>query len=225
MKLKKIAKWFAGFILFWSALSVYGDWIYFDVNQGIPDNDPTGWQNTQTLGGLGSTIDYVQVYLRLTGSPDAFGGDYYVSLISPNGGFSVLLNRVGKTVSNPLGYGDNGFDITFAIGANDVHLYQNYSPEFDAESRLTGVWNADGRNVDPNIVLDTDSRLAGLDVFNGLNPNGNWTVFVADLNQYGTATVDSWGLNVHTVIPEPATALLLAIGGGLTWLARLKQRF
>ncbi|MCC7299658.1 MAG: PEP-CTERM sorting domain-containing protein [Verrucomicrobia bacterium] len=224
MKFKRIAKWIAGFILFVSTLNVYGDWIYFGVNQGVPDNDPTGYQNTQTLTGLDPVIESIEVSLRLSGSPDAFSGDYYVSLIGPNGGFAVLLNRVGRTSSNLLGYGDNGFDITFALGLQDVHLYQNGSPDFDAGYLLTGGWGADGRNVDPDIVLDTDSRTAGLDVFNGLNPNGNWTLFVADLNQYGTATVDSWGLNIST-IPEPSSGLLLAIGGVVAWLLRFKQRF
>jgi subtilisin-like proprotein convertase family protein len=223
MKFKKMAKWIAGFILFLGALSVYGDWIYFDVNQGVPDNDPTGRQNTQTLNGLGSTMDYIQVYLRMSASPDAFNGDYYVTLIGPNGGFSVLLNRAGRTLSAPLGYSDNGFDITFSVGAPDAHLYQNSSPEFDGQFGLTGIWDADGRNVDPDLVLDTDSRTAGLDVFNGLNPNGNWTLFIADMNQYGTVTLDSWGLNI-TAVPEPSTVLLLAIVGGVAWLLRLKQR-
>ncbi len=103
---------------------------------------------------------------------------------------------------------------------NDVHLYQNYSPDFNAQYLLTGSWGADGRNVDPDIVLDTDSRTAGLDTFNGLNPNGNWTLFVADLNQNGRASVVSWGLNVSASIPEPATALLFGLGGMGAWMLR-----
>jgi len=32
------------------------------------------------------------------------------------------------------------------------------------------------------------------------------------------------GFRPVEVVPEPATALLLAIGGGVAWLVRLKQR-
>jgi len=207
--------WVVGLILFWCTLSAFGSWVYFDVNQAVSDNDPTGLQNTQTLSGLNPKIDYIEVYLKLSGSPDAFSGDYYVTLIGPNGGFSVLLNRAGRTLSAPLGYSDNGFDITFASGTNDVHLYQDYSPVFDGQFRLTGTWDADGRNVDPDLVLDTDSRTAGLDAFNGLNPNGNWTLFVADMNPNGTVMLDSWGLNITTVVPEPASAMLVFFGAGV----------
>jgi hypothetical protein len=38
-------------------------------------------------------------------------------------------------------------------------------------------------------------------------------------NTYTTTSVSSW-----QAVPEPATAMLLALGGGLAWLVRLKQR-
>lgn len=215
MKTKRMISWVAGLSLFWCAWSASGSWAYFDVNRAVPDNDPTGLQNTQTLSGFNPKIDYIEAYLKLSGSPDAFSGDYYVTLIGPNGGFSVLLNRAGRTLSAPLGYGDNGFDITFSVGAPDTHLYQNNSPVFDGQFRLTGTWDADGRNVDPDLVLDTDSRTAGLDVFSGLNPNGNWTLFIADMNQNGTVMLDSWGLNINTIVPEPASAMMLVFGAGV----------
>ena len=44
-----------------------------------------------------------------------------------------------------------------------------------------GKWVADGRTNRPTEVLDTDARPALLSGFNGLDPNGNWTVFVADV--------------------------------------------
>ena len=197
------------------------DWEDFAVNQVIPDNDETGFQDTQTLSGYGNLLQSLEVRLRFSSAPAdfAYNGDYYVTL-QHDSGFAVLLNRVGRTAGNSLGYDNTGFDLTFTLAGNDVHLYQNYAPSYDGEGRLTGNWGVDGRNVDPSAVLDTDAQTATLSSFTGVNPNGNWTIFVADVNLNGRATFDSWGLNV-TTIPEPATWGLLALGGMLL----LRRRF
>jgi len=184
----------------------------FNVNESIPDADPTGLQNTQTLSGYDVSIESISVTLKISGDSLAFGGDFFVSLQNENGGYSVLLNRVGKTASDDLGYDMNGFDLTFSLGSNDVHLAENFSPTYDVDGLLTGTWGSDGRNEDPDTVLDTDLRDAQLDVFNGINPNGDWTLFVADMSQNGTAKLESWGMDIQA-IPEPATMALIGLAG------------
>ncbi len=198
-------------LIAWGASAARADWIHWNVQAAIPDNEPMGLQDTRTLSGFTDVIGSIEVRLTLTGDPLAYNGDFFISLQCANGGYAVLLNRVGRTEIDPLGYGDNGFDITFTLLGNDVHLYQNHSPVYDGSGRLTGTWGADGRNVDPDSVLGTDLRTANLDQFFGINPNGDWTIFVADMNQNGTVTLDSWGLNIAT-IPEPGTLGLLALG-------------
>lgn len=187
------------------------EWSDWNVDTAIPDNEPMGLQNSQTLSGFTDVIGSIEVRLTLTGDPLAFNGDFFISLQCANGGYAVLLNRVGRTESNSLGYGENGFDITFSLFASDVHLYQDYSPSYDSTGRLTGTWSPDARETDPDSVLDVDLRTANLDSFFGIDPNGVWTLFVADMNANGSATLDSWGLNI-VVIPEPATLALLALG-------------
>ena len=205
----------------WGVSAARADFINWNVDAAIPDNDPMGLQDTQTLSGFTDVIGSLQVRLTLTGDPLAYNGDFFVSLQCANGGYAVLLNRVGRTDSDPLGYGENGFDITFSLLASDIHLYQNYSPSYDGTGRLTGTWSPDGRNTDPDSVLDLDLRTVNLDQFFGINPNGDWTLFVADMNGNGTATLDSWGLNIAP-IPEPSTLALLALGAGA--LARRRRR-
>jgi hypothetical protein len=90
----------------------------------IPDGNPAGWSDTRTVTGIGGAIASVTVSLSLSGG---WNGDYY-AFLSHGTGFSVLLNRVGRTAApgEEAGYGDNGltlvFDDTAANG--DVHLYQ-----------------------------------------------------------------------------------------------------
>jgi hypothetical protein len=48
-----------------------------------------------------------------------------------------------------------------------------------------------------------------LDSFNGLDPNGSWTLYIADVaSGGGFGTLRSWGLEI-TAIPEPTPAALL----------------
>lgn len=187
--------------------------VSFDVNQTIPDNDPIGIQNSQTLSGYSGAIVSLQVELVI--SPLNFGGwtgDYFVTL-QHDSGFSVLLNRPGVVSGDNLGYGDNGFNMVFDEGGDDVHLYQSFAFSLDGIGALIGTWSPDGRVTDPLSVLETDPRPAALSSFTGLDPNGLWTLFVADNNFNGDGQLVSWGLNVNTTsIPEPSTLGLLATG-------------
>jgi subtilisin-like proprotein convertase family protein len=63
-------------------------------------------------------------------------------------------------------------------------------------------------------VLNTDARPAMLADFIGLDPNGNWTLFVADQNPGDTSTLQSWTLTI-TAVPEPSAALLSFLGAVL----------
>lgn len=184
----------------------------FAVNEAVPDNNELGYSDTQEISDfdVDDVILSLNVNFKLSGTPDAFNGDFFAYLSSDNGGYAVLLNRVGRTGLNLSGYSDNGFDITFSAGApDDIHLYQEVTNGFAGP--LTGSWQVDGRATDPSSVLDGDPRTATLNSFSNLNPNASYTLFVADLSSGGTAVVDSWGMDI-TVIPEPTTALLVALG-------------
>lgn len=197
-------------ILVFCSFFVRADWITFPVNLTIPDNDELGLVQTQTISGLPPILQSLEVRLRITGDPAAWNGDFYATLGTGQGGFAVLLNRVGRTGDAFFGYSDNGFDITFTAAAPDIHLYQDHSPSFDAQGRLLGAWSPDGRNVDPDFVLDTSPRTAGLESFTGINPNANWTLFIADLAEGGQGILESWSLDI-VAIPEPGAVWLCLI--------------
>jgi len=65
-----------------------------------------------------------------------------------------------------------------------------------------------------------------LDSFNGSNPNGDWTLFLADLSGGDDSTLENWQLNIATV-PEPSSGLLFAIGAFVFSIRRpeLRRRF
>ena len=191
--------------------------LFSDINAPIPDGALTGWSDTHTWDFPESgTISNLEVTLTISGG---FNGDLY-GYLTHESGFAVLLNRPGRTAANGAGYSDSGFNVTFGVGAlNDIHLYQGVTGPV---SPLTGLWAADGREVHPLSVLDSDLRTALVDSFLGVDPSGSWTLFLADVDGGGAqTTLLNWGLII--AVPEPATSGLVVLGLGFLMLRRLKS--
>jgi subtilisin-like proprotein convertase family protein len=165
----------------------------FTTNRLIPDGDPSGLSDVRTFNSSIGNITSVTVHLNTTGE---FNGDLYGYLVHSNG-FSVLLNRPGKTASNPYGYADSGLNVTFQDGAanGDIHLYESKTIPAPG-SPLTGTWQPDDRNVDPATVFDTSPRTTALANFNGLNAAGQWTLFLADMESGGTNELTEWSVTI-----------------------------
>ena len=175
---------------------------------GIGVSDP----RTVNLFGAGSKIASLQVSLNIAGG---YNSDYFVSLRheTPGGtGYSVLLNRVGivsATNPNDYGYLDPGMNVVFSDkAAYDIHEYRLTASSLNTEVPTT--WQPDGRAIDPSVVTSATPRDALLSSFQGLDPNGTWTLFILDQSPGGIGTLTSWGLTIDTgmvAVPEPSTAL------------------
>ncbi len=190
----------------------------FAQGGAIPDGNVTGWSDTRILTGIAeNTILDVNVWLDLGGG---WNGDLYAYLTHDTG-FSVLLNRVGRTASDGFGYADAGMSVVLDDSAalGDLHGYRaipGYATLIQGEHR----WQPDGRAADPVTVLDTTPRTAWLSSFQGLDPNGAWTLFVADLSNGEEGWVRGWGLEITTTngipaVPEGGSVLLLTL---LCWV-------
>ena len=178
-------------------------------NYLIPDNNLNGVTDTINLTAPFTSISDMEVTLDISG-PYVYNGDYYAYLTHGTG-FAVLLNRVGSTVSNPYGSTDNGFSVTFSDSASaDIHT------ENAAGGLVTGTWLPDGRNVSPLLVLGTDPQTALLSSFDGVDPNGAWNLFVADVSPGGYGYLTSWSLDV-----TGTTAAVPEYGGPLESLLSL----
>lgn len=165
----------------------------FTTNRIIPDGNSSGMSDVQTVTSAIGNITSLKVRLKVTGE---FNGDLY-GYLRHSSGFTVLLNRPGKTAANPAGYADSGFNVTFQDGApnGDIHLYQSITKPTDG-SPLTGIWQPDGRNVDPDAVSDASTRTSYLTNFNGLSAAGDWTLYLVDTQSGGTNMVTEWGLDI-----------------------------
>lgn len=192
-----------------------------NVNLTVPDANPTGVTASTNVSGVIGYVSSVTVVLDITGG---FNGDLYAYLVDPNGNLAVLLNRPGISASggNSFGYSDAGFNIVLTSGSN-IHNYQSGIYNLSG-GQLTGTWAADGRNINPQstpTVFDSAATSADLSLFNNDVPNGQWTLFIADLSGGSQSTLVSWGLTVVTV-PEPQTWAMVA--GGLGMLLAVRRR-
>ena len=165
----------------------------FTPNLLVPDGNVAGLTDVHGVSSGLAVITALNVRLKIAGE---YNGDVYAYLRHASG-YTVLLNRPGKTTNNPEGYPDSGFDVTFQDGSTngDVHLYQAIIVPTPG-SPLTGVWQPDGRTNDPALVTDDAPRVTALTNFTGLAPSGGWTLFVADLKSGGTNQLAQWGLDI-----------------------------
>jgi subtilisin-like proprotein convertase family protein len=193
-------------------------------NTAVPDASLIGITSTLNVGGMSGLTAGLTVNLDITGG---FSGDLYAYLLSPQGTMVVLLNRAGMGSANYFGYGDAGFNITLdSASTTNIHNYQSGSYTL-VNGQLAGTWAPDSRAIDPlsePSVFDLAPAGNTLASLYGLNPNGIWTLYVADLSGGGQqSTLVSWGLTVVTV-PEPQTWVMLGGGLALFFLCRSWRR-
>jgi len=169
----------------------------FTPGWNITDNSPVlqpFLQSVTTSSILSITEVTVSFELRGTAPNEGFASDLVATLLrSPilttptvSDPSTVLLNRVGLTSGDLVGFGYDGWDITLRDGATaDIH------GAYLMTGILSGAFQPDGR-LAPN---DT-ARPALLGVFNGLAGNGDWRLNVGDLAAGGTMQLVSWSLKL-----------------------------
>ena len=166
------------------------------VNAPVPDGSALGLASTMNVASPIGALSDVNVTLNLN---NGWNGDLFAYLVHDSG-YAVLLNRVGKRMTDPLGYDDAGFNVTLDDqAAEDVHSYRiplTGSHLIPLGGPLSGSWKPDGRATDPSLVVDGDPRTELLSSFNGLNPNGEWVLFVEDDATGDTSFLVDWSLQL-----------------------------
>jgi hypothetical protein len=190
--------------------------VTFANNGVIPDANPSGWVDNRVIemGTQGNSLPvnpYITGMVVTMNVAGGWNGDLYAYLrheTTEGIGFSVLLNRVGTSESDPFGYNNTGFGPNngdpfrlVGSGAPDIHTYQSGSHTLNVAGQLTGTW-----------LVDQSGGANSFISFNNLDPTGTWSIFFADMSGGGESTLLSWGLEL-TVVPEPATwGLMAAVG-------------
>jgi subtilisin-like proprotein convertase family protein len=174
----------------------------FIIGTQVPDNSPIGLSESRHISSSITSISEVNVQIVLSGG---WAGDLYAYL-THGSGFTVLLNRPGRSLADVAGSGVSALTASFSDSySGDIHT------TLPASGAVNGFFQPDGREIDPDNSLDTSPRTAMLSSFIGLDASGDWTLYVADVSSGDTMTLASWSLTI-TGVPEPATATLVAAG-------------
>ncbi|MGD0744998.1 MAG: hypothetical protein ABSA45_07570 [Verrucomicrobiota bacterium] len=167
------------------------------LNTTVPDGSSVGITSTLNVSGLGNILssgDNVSLTLNVSGGNN---GDLVAYLIF--GSHTVtLLNRPGVTGGNPLGYTDAGFNNVTLSDGNSVNV-DNYG----------------GGGIPSNISYNPAGGSTAFQSYNGMNSQGSWVLFIADLSGGDTSQsmLNSWSLTLD-VVPEPITWALIIFGAG-----------
>jgi subtilisin-like proprotein convertase family protein len=165
------------------------------LNQVIPDNTPSGVAYSINFAASGLNINNISVTFNLSGG---YNNDIYAYL-SHGSQMAVLLNQISGTAGS-----GSGFNVTLVEGtANPIQTASG-----TAGVVLSGT---------------TFTAVNDLATFNNTDPNGNWTIFFADLNPGDTSTLNSFSLDI-TAVPEPVNMALMIVSG-LATLCWLGQRW
>jgi subtilisin-like proprotein convertase family protein len=193
------------------------------VNELIPDGNAVGLASSCTISGEQGLISNLEVSLNISGT---YNGDLYAYLTHGDG-FAVLLNRVGVSATDSLGYRDSGLNVVFDDSAPNIHDYRLTLSGNACQALsgpLTGTWGADGRAVSPFAVTGSEAPTALLSSFDGVDPNGEWTLYVVDAAGGDLNTLVSWGVSYTLApVPEPGSLALGMLGAGVLMAVRRRR--
>jgi hypothetical protein len=196
-------------------------------------NASTGWRKSSVLTWTVSN--------ERSGAPNGFGWFYSYDIVADSFAPVAWVIETGEGFSAEhinlasVKVYDDGQLVTYNTSNISFGWFADADPirRSMPDERYGMYWTATspGGNNTKSTTITFWSSVAPVwgDMYSNCGGNGNrgWNSgFLTDNPQ---DAVSSGSVQNHVltpgVIPEPATALLLALGGGITWLARMKQRW
>ncbi len=160
----------------------------------------SNYPSTIVVNGLGGVIADINV--TIMGVSHTFADDIDILLVGPNGANVMLMAGAGgSTVLTNASFTFDDQALQFMPNTNPPLVSGTYLPS----------------NYEPlqGMPLPAPQQPYGslLSVFNGINPNGDWRLYVADDCSGDSGSIQGWSLEI-TLVPAPG-ALVAVIGVAL----------
>ena len=168
----------------------------------------TPYPSTITVSGLGSLIS---ITVTLTGLTHSFPDDVDILLVDPLGYAAVIFSDVG---GGPDLTG-NSYTITLDDAA-PLNVPDN-GPLLSSTFKPTNA----GAGTDPfPAPAPSGTTASALSTFNGINPNGTWSLYVVDDTAVDGGMISGgWSMTISAAaIPEPSTWTLFLFCGTVATL-------
>ncbi len=158
----------------------------------INDNAPANpYPSTINVSGISGTISKVSATLKTF--THGFARDVQVLLVSPSGQSCVLMANCGA--------GASGVNLTFDDSA------ATYLPTNQVLATGSFKPTRNGFTTFPNGITPAGPYGSALNVFNGANPNGAWSLYVYDSQMQDAGAISGgWTLNIASsnIVTAPA---------------------
>lgn len=180
-----------------------------DAVSGCSNPAPTSRDVTFNVTGLVGKITAVELTADIR---HTWVGDLSATLIAPTGEQHVLFAYTGHTPTEDCGWGkDLVGNYTFTDAASGTNWWTAAATNVNEVPIGSYRTTEAGPQADASTSPVTDMNAA----FQGLRPNGVWTLRVNDANFEDTGSVESAQLTITTAIPPLATPFDFD-GDGLT---------
>jgi FG-GAP repeat. len=194
------------------------------------------YPSTIVVSGLGNSLSKVTVTFAIT---TTFPDDFDILLIGPTGARSLIMSDAGGSAATTnITY---TFDQTVATAFPDTATTATPAGTY-RPANYTGLATPEpgGQDNFPTPGPGLTSYTADLNIFNGTNPNGTWSLYVVDDQFLDTMSLPSgWSLDITAITPgggktvdfdgdgKTDPAVVRNIGGGpggqIAWFIRNSQ--
>ena len=151
----------------------------------------TPYPDTTTVSGLSGPI--TDMNLRLTGVTHSFPDHLDILLVGPGGQNAIVMSDAGSD-----------FDLAGETLTLDDEAA---APAPDEDPIAAGSYqptNHPGNTDSWSPPAPTPSGGTALSVFDGTNPNGTWSLFVFDDDEFNVGRIDDWSLQITHAGFNPA---------------------